>query len=165
MIFSDASLNGLGYVRMQEGKVVTYASRQLNSHEKNYPTHDLELAAIVFALKIWRHDFYGEKCFIYTDHKSLKYLPSQRELNLRQRRWMELIKDYNCVIDYYPGKANVVADALSRKIMQTLRTLNAHLSLTDDGTIVTELIARPSLLNRVLDNSGLWALKVLCLVQ
>ena len=94
---------------------------------------------------------YGEKCFNYTDHKSLKYLPSQRELNLRQRRWMELIKDYDCVIDYHPGKANVVVDALSRKTMQTLRTLNAHLSLTDDGTVVTELIARPSLLNRVLE--------------
>ena len=151
MIFSDASLNGLGCVLMQEGKVVAYASRQLKPHEKNYPTHDLELAAIVFALKIWRHYLYGEKCFIYTDHKSHKYLPSQRELNLRQRRWMELIKDYDCVIDYHPGKANVVADALSRKTMQTLRTLNAHLSLTDDGTVVTELIARPSLLNRVLE--------------
>ena len=136
---------------MQEGKVVAYASRQLKPHEKNYPTHDLELVAIVFALKIWRHDLYGEKCFIYTDHKSLKYLPSQRELNLRQRRWMELIKDYDCVIDYHPGKANVVADALSRKTIQTLRTLNAHLSLTDDGTVVTELIAGPSLLNRVLE--------------
>ena len=88
MIFSDASLNGLGCVLMQEGKVVSYASRQLKSHEKNYPTHDLELPVIVFALKIWRHYLYGEKCFIYTDHKSLKYLPSQRELNLRQRRWM-----------------------------------------------------------------------------
>ena len=151
VIFSDASLNGLGCVLMQEGKVVAYASRQLKPHEKNYPTHDLELAAIVFALKIWRHYLYGEKCFIYTDHKSLKYLPSQRELNLRQRRWMELIKDYDCVIDYHPGKANVVADALSRKTMQMLRTLNAHLSLTDDGTVVTELIARPSLLNRVLE--------------
>ena len=86
---------------------------------------------------IWRHYLYGEKCFIYTDHKSLKYLPSQRELNLRQRRWMELITDYDCVIDYHPGKANVVADALSRKTMQTLGTLNAHLSLTDDGTVVT----------------------------
>ena len=92
-----------------------------------------------------------KKCFIYTDLKSLKYLPSQRELNLRQRRWMELIKDYDCVIDYNSGKANVVADALSRKTMQTLRTLNAHLSLTDEGTVVTELIARPSLLNRVLE--------------
>ena len=151
MIFSDASLNGLGCVLMQEGKVVAYASKQLKPHEKNYPTHNLELAAIVFALKIWRHYLYGEKCFIYTDHKSLKYLPSQRELNLRQRRWMELIKDYDCVIYYHPGKANVVADALSRKTIQTLRALNAHLSLKDDGTVVTELIARPSLLNRVLE--------------
>ena len=151
MIFSGTSLNGLGCVLMQEGKVVVYASKQLKPHEKNYPTHDLELVAIVFALKIWRHYLYGEKCFIYNDHKSLKYLPSQRELNLRQRRWMELIEDYDCVIDYHPGKANVVADALSRKTIQTLRTLNAHLSLTDDGTVVTELIARPSLLNRVLE--------------
>ena len=135
MIFSDASLNGLECVLMQGGKVVAYASRQLKPHEKNYSTYDLELAAIVFALKIWRHYLYGEKCFIYIDHKSLKYLPSQRELNLRQRRWMEL------------RKANVVADALSRKTMQMFRTLNAHLSLTDDGTVVTELITRPSLLN------------------
>ena len=124
MIFSDASLNGLGCVLMQEGKVVAYASRQLKPHEKNYPTHDLELAKIVFALKIWRHYLYGEKCFIYTDHKSLKYLPSQQELNLRQRRWMELIKDYDCVIDYHSGKANLVADALSRKSIRMLRALN-----------------------------------------
>ena len=151
VIFSDSSLNGLGCVLMQDGKVVAYASRQLKPHEKNYLTHDLELVAIVFALKIWRHYLYGEKIFIYTDHKSLKYLPSQRELNLRQRRWMKLIKDYDCVIDYHPGKANVVANALSRETMQTLRALNAHLSLTDDGTVVTELIARPSLLNRVLE--------------
>ena len=109
--------------------------------------HDMELAVIVFALKIWRHYLYGEKCFIYTDHKSLKYLPLQRELNLRQWRWRELIKDYDCVIDYHLGKANVVANALSRKTMQTLQALNAHLSLIDDGTILTELIARPSLLN------------------
>ena len=114
VIFSDASLNGLGCVLMQEGKVVAYASRQLKPHAKNYPTRDLELVAIVFALKIWRHYLYGEKCFIYTDHKSLKYLPLQRELNLRQRRWMKLIKDYDYVIDYHPGKANVVVDALSR---------------------------------------------------
>ena len=131
VIFSDASLNGLGCVLMQEGKVVAYALRQLKPHEKNYPTHDLELAAIVFALKIWRHYLYGEKCFIYTDHKSLKYLPSQRELNLRQRRWMELIKIYDCVINYHPGKANVVVDALSRKSVQTLRALNANLSLSN----------------------------------
>ena len=129
--------------------MVAYASRQLKLHEKNYPTYDLELAAIVFALKIWRHYLYREKCFIYTDHKSLKYLPSQRELNLRQRRWMELIKDYDCVIDYHPGKDNVVADALSRKSVQTLRALNSHLSLPDDGAIVAELMARPNLLNQV----------------
>ena len=150
VIYSDASLNGLGCVLMQEGKVVAYASRQLKPHEKNYPTYDLELAAIVFALKIWRHYLYGEKCFIYTDHKSFKYLPSQRELNLRLRRWMELIKDYDCVIDYHPRKANVVADALSRKTVQTLRALNANLSLSDDGVVVAELIARLNLLNRVL---------------
>ena len=111
----------------------------------------MELAAIVFALKIWRHYLYGEKCFIYTDHRSLKYLPSQRELNLRQRRWMELIKDYDCMIDYHPEKANVVANALSRKSAQTLRALNSHLSLTGDGEIMAELIARLDLLNRVLE--------------
>ena len=151
MIFSDASLNGLGCVLMQEGKVVAYASRQLKPHDKNYPTHDLELTAIVFTLKIWRHYLYGEKCFIYTDHKSLKYLPSQRELNLRQRRWMELITDYDYVIDYHLGKANVVAYALSRKLVQTLRALNAHLSLSDDSEIVAELTAKLDLLNRALD--------------
>ena len=131
--------------------MVAYASRQLKPHEKNYPTHDLELAAIVFALKIWRHYLYGEKCFIYIDHKSLKYFPSQRELNLRQHRWMELIKDYDCMIDYHSGKANVVADALSKMSMQMLRVLNAHLSLSNDGTVVAELIARPEMLNRVLE--------------
>ena len=129
--------------------MVAYASRQLKSNVKNYPTHDLELIAIVFALKIWRHYLYGEKCFIYTDHKSLKYFPLQRELNLRQRRWMELIKDYDYVIDYPPRKANVVADTLSRKSVQTLRALNAHLSLSDDGAIVAELMAIPNLLNQV----------------
>ena len=148
VIYSDVSLNGLGCVLMQESKVVAYALRQLKPHEKNYATHDLELAAIVFALKIWRHYLYGERCFIYTNYKSLKYLPSQRELNLRQRRWMELKKDYDCVIDYHPGKANVVADTLSRKIVQTFRALNAHLSLSDDGTVVAELTARPNLFSQ-----------------
>ena len=136
MIFSDASLNRLGCVLMQDGKVAAYALRQLKPYKKNYPTHDLKFAAIVFALKIWRHYLYGEKCFIYTDHKSLKYLPSQWELNLRQRRWMKLIQDYDCVIDYHPGKANVVADTLSRKSTQTLRALNAHFSLLDNSAIV-----------------------------
>ena len=122
--------------------MVAYASRQLKPHEKNYLTHDLELAAIVFALKIWRHYLYGEKCFIYTVHKSLKYFPSQRELNLRQRRWMKLIKDYYCVIDYDLGKANVIADALSRNSVQTLRALNAHFSLSDDDAMVEKLIKK-----------------------
>ena len=131
--------------------MVAYASWQLKPHEKNYPTHDMELAAIVFALKIRRQYLYREKCFIYTFHRSLKYLPSQRELNLRQCRWMELIKDYDCMIDYHPGKANVMANALSRNSVQTLRALNAHLSLIDNGEIVVELIARPDLLNRVLE--------------
>ena len=100
---------------MQHGKVIAYASRQLKDYEKNYPTHDLELAAVVFALKIWRHYLYGEKVDIYTDHKSLKYFFTQKELNMRQRRWLELLKDYDHTIQYHPGKANVVADALSRK--------------------------------------------------
>ena len=123
----------------------------MNPHEKNYPTHDLELAVFVFALKIWRHYLYVEKCFIYTDQRSLKYFPSQRELKLRQRRLMELAKDYDCVIDYHPEKANVVVDALSRKSVQMLRSLNAHLSLTDNGEIVAEFMARLDLLNRVLE--------------
>jgi hypothetical protein len=100
---------------MQEGRVVAYASRQLKTHEQNYPTHDLELAAMVHALKIWRHYLIGNKCEIYTDTKSLKYIFTQPDLNLRQRRCLELIKDYNLEIHYHPGKANVVADALSWK--------------------------------------------------
>ncbi|KAM2928274.1 hypothetical protein COP2_035535 [Malus domestica] len=114
-IYSDASLNGLGFVLMQHNRVIAYASRQLKIHERNYPTHDLELAAIVFALKIWRHYLYGEKCKIFTDHKSLQYLFTQHDLNLRQRWWMELLSDYDCTIEYHPGRANVVADGLSRK--------------------------------------------------
>ncbi|WVZ76074.1 hypothetical protein U9M48_024076 [Paspalum notatum var. saurae] len=111
----DASGNGLGCVLMQQGRVIAYASRQLRKHEVNYPTHDLELAAVVHALKIWRHYILGNTCHIYTDHKSLKYILTQPELNMRQRRWLELIKDYDLEIHYHPGKANVVADALSRR--------------------------------------------------
>ena len=114
-VYSDASRQGLGCVLMQHKRVVAYASRQLKKHELNYPTHDLELAVVIFALKTWRHYLYGATCQIFTDHKSLKYLFTQKELNLRQRRWMELLKDYDCTIDYHPGKANVVADSLSRK--------------------------------------------------
>jgi hypothetical protein len=100
---------------MQNGKVVSYASRQLKHHERNYPTHDLELALVVHALKVWRHYLMGKHCDVFTDHKSLKYIFTQKELNMRQRRWLELIKDYDMSLQYHPGKANVVADALSRK--------------------------------------------------
>jgi hypothetical protein len=100
---------------MQDGHVVAYASRQLRKHEAHYPTHDLELATVVHALKIWRHYLMGKRCEQYTDHKSLKYIFTQSNLNLRQRRWLELIKDYDLGINYHPGKANVVASALSRR--------------------------------------------------
>ncbi|WVZ80501.1 LOW QUALITY PROTEIN: hypothetical protein U9M48_027971, partial [Paspalum notatum var. saurae] len=112
-VYCDASVNGPGCVLMQEERVIAYTSRQLRKHEVNYPTHDLELAAVVHALKIWRHYLLGNTCHIYTDHKSLKYILKQPELNMRQRRWLELIKDYDLEIHYLPGKANVVADALS----------------------------------------------------
>ncbi|GJU80469.1 putative reverse transcriptase domain-containing protein [Tanacetum coccineum] len=113
IVYCDASHKGLGVVLMQNEKVIAYASRQLKIHEKNYTTHDLELGAVVFALKIWRHYLYGTKCTVFTDHKSLQL--DQKELNMRQRRWLELLSDYDCEIRYHPGKANVVADALSRK--------------------------------------------------
>ena len=149
VIYSDASLNRLGCVLMQEDKVITYASSQLKLHEKNYLTHDLELAAIVFALKIWRQHLYSEKCRIFIDHKSLKYLTTQKDLNLRRRRWLELIKDYELVIDYHPGKTNVVVDALSRKSLTTLRALNTSLTLSDDGSILAELRAKPIFLEEI----------------
>ncbi|GKD27836.1 putative nucleotidyltransferase, ribonuclease H [Tanacetum coccineum] len=105
---------GLGCVLMQRGKVIAYASRQLKIHEYNYTAHDLELGAVAFALKIWRHYLYGTKSVIYTDHKSLQHIFSQKELNMRQRRWIELFSDYDCEICYHPGKANVVADCRSQ---------------------------------------------------
>jgi ribonuclease HI len=114
-IYCDASKQGHRCVLMQEGHVIAYASRQLRKHEQNYPTHDLELAAVVHALKIWRHYLLGHRCQIYTDHKSLKYIFTQNDLNLRQQRWLELIKDYDLEIHYHLGKANVVANTLSRK--------------------------------------------------
>nr|ABF97995.1 retrotransposon protein, putative, Ty3-gypsy subclass [Oryza sativa Japonica Group] len=160
MVYCDASRQGLGCVLMQEGHVVAYASRQLRPHEGNYPTHDLELAAVVHALKIWRHYLIGNRCEIYTDHKSLKYIFTLSDLNLRQRRWLELIKDYDVGIHYHPGKANVVADALSRKshcntldvrgippeLNQQMEALN--LSIVGRGFLAT-LEAKPTLLDQI----------------
>jgi hypothetical protein len=133
-VYCDASGSGLGCVLMQEGRVIAYASRQVRRHEEHYPTHDLELAAVVHALKIWRHYLLGNICHLYTDHKSLKYIFTQSELNMRQRRWLELIKDYDLEIHYHPGKANVVSDALSHKA--SCRCLTVR---TPDITICQEM--------------------------
>ncbi|GJY29808.1 putative reverse transcriptase domain-containing protein [Tanacetum coccineum] len=115
VLYCDASLKGYGAVLMQWENEIVYASRQLKTHEENYSTHDLELGAVVFVLRLWRHYFYGTKCMVFTDHKSLQYILNRKELNMRQHRWIELLSDYDCEIRYHPGKANVVADALSRK--------------------------------------------------
>nr|GEV38039.1 hypothetical protein [Tanacetum cinerariifolium] len=115
VVYCDTSLKGFGAALMQREKVTTYACRQLKVHKENYTTHDLELGAVVFSLRLWRHYLYGTKCVIFTDHKILHYILNQKELNLRQQRWIELLSDYDFEIWYHPGKANVVADALSRK--------------------------------------------------
>nr|GEU67342.1 putative reverse transcriptase domain-containing protein [Tanacetum cinerariifolium] len=115
VVYCDASHKGLGAVLMQRENLIAYASRQLKVHKQNYTTYDLELGSVVFALKIWRHYLYGTKCTVFTDHKSLQHILNQKELNMRQRRWLKLLSDYDCDIRYHPRKANVVADALSRK--------------------------------------------------
>ncbi|GJV81520.1 hypothetical protein Tco_1517390 [Tanacetum coccineum] len=137
VVYCAASGIGLGCVLMQRGKVIAYASRQLKIHEKNYTTHDLELCVVVFALKIWRHYLYGTKSDIYTDHKSLQHIFSQKELNMRQRRWIELFSDYDCEIHYHPGKANMVADALSRKerVKPKRKGLDEMIEQRSDGTL------------------------------
>nr|GEW71565.1 putative reverse transcriptase domain-containing protein [Tanacetum cinerariifolium] len=114
-VYCDASLQGLGAVQIQKEKAIAYASRQLKPHKENYTTHDLELGGVMFALKIQRHYLYSTKCTIFTDHKSFQHILNQKELNMGQRRWLELLVDYDCEIHYHPGKANVVADSLSRK--------------------------------------------------
>jgi hypothetical protein len=114
-VYCDASGTGIGGVLMQDGHAIAYALWQLWRHEEHYPTHDLEHLAVVHTLKVWRHYLLGNLVHIYTDHKSLKYLFTQPDLNMRQRRWVELIKDYELEVHYHPGKANMVADALSRK--------------------------------------------------
>ncbi|CAL2272095.1 unnamed protein product [Prunus armeniaca] len=148
VIYSDASLQGLGCVLMQHDQMIAYASRQLKKHEQNYPTHNLELAM----------------CQIFTDHKSLKYFFTQNELNMRQRHWLELIKDYDCTIEYHTGRANVVADALSRKTSESLAHLRTaylpllvelrkdgvELGLSQQGGILASLHVRPILIERVI---------------
>ena len=164
VVYSDASRQGLGCVLMQDGRVIAYASRQLKKHEQNYPTHDLELAAVVFALKIWRHYLYGVPYQIFTDHKSLQYIFTQKELNLRQRRWLKLIKDYDCTIEYHPRKANVVADALSRQpesslshmrsgylpLLVDLRVSGVILEVEDSGALLATFHVRPLLVDQIL---------------
>ncbi|GJV13910.1 putative reverse transcriptase domain-containing protein [Tanacetum coccineum] len=150
VVYYDASKQGFGCVLVQQGKVIAYTSRQLKKHEKNFIPHDLELGAVVFALKIWRHYLYGTKSVIYTDHKSLQYIFDQKDLNMRQRRWIELLSDYECEIKYHPGKANVVADACAGKKTyarrseaskdlkaptEWLRGLERHFEQRDDGEI------------------------------
>ena len=164
-VYCDASKDGLGCVLMQSGKVVAYGSRQLKNHEQNYPAHDMELAAVVFALKIWRHYIYGEQFKVFSDHKSLKYIFTQRDLNMRQRRWMEFLEDYDFTLHYHPGKANVVADALSRKSQGVLASIASRewrmleivgqFRLQYDeqarGTLGS-MMATPSLLSRVIES-------------
>jgi hypothetical protein len=140
---------------MQDGQVVSYASRQLRKHGENYPTHDLELAVVVHALKIWRHYLISHRCEIYSDPKSLKYIFTQNDQNLRQRQWLELIKDYDLGINYHPGKANVVADALCRmkycnatfakRIRPELHKEIKYLNLTIVNDITVAMEAEPTL--------------------
>ena len=158
VVYSDASRQDIGCVLMQNDRVIAYASRKLKKHEENYPTHDLELAVVVFALKFYRHYLFGVPCKIFTDHKSLQYIFTQKELNLRQRRWLELIKDYDCTIEYHPGKANVVVDALSRRpessfshmrtgylpLLVDLRALGVILEVEDSGALLATFHVRPS---------------------
>jgi hypothetical protein len=131
VVYCVASKMSLGGLLMQNRQVVAYASRQLKVHEKNYPTHDLELAAVVNVLKIWRHYLYGSKFEVFNDHKSLKYLFDQNELNMRQRRWLEYLKDFDFQLSYHPGKANVVADALSRKSLHMSALMVKELELIE----------------------------------
>ena len=121
-MYCDASKDGLGCVLMQSRRVVAYGFRQLKNHEQNYPTHDMELTVVVFALRIWSHYLYGELLEVFSDHKSLKYILKQRDLNMRQRKWMEYLEDYEFTLHYHHGKANVVVDALSHKSRGVLAT-------------------------------------------
>ena len=153
---------------MQKRRVIAYASRQLKVHEKNYPIHDLELAAVIFSLKIWRHYLYGVHCVVFTGRRSLQYIFNQRDLNLRQWRWLELLKDYDMTILYHPGKANVVADALSRKAVsmgnlamlqveqrplardvQSLANSFVRIDISEPRKVLAYMEARSSLLEQI----------------
>ena len=150
---------------MQSGRVVAYGSRELKNHEQNYPTHDMELVVVAFALKIWRHYLYGEEFEVYSYHKSLKYFFTQLDLNMRQHIWMEFLVDYDFTLHYHPGKANVVADALSRKsrgvlasiasrewwMLKTVGQFGLQYSEQAQGTLGS-LVATPSLLSRVIES-------------
>ena len=126
IVYCDASKDGLGCVLMQSGRVVAYGSRQLKSHEQSYPTHDMELAAVVFTLKVWPHYLYDEQFKVFSNHKSLKHIFIQGDLNMRQHRWMKYLKDYDFNLHYHSGKANVIADALSRKPRGVLASLDSR---------------------------------------
>ena len=139
----------------------------MKNPEQNYPTHDRELAAVVFALKIWRHYLYGEEFKVYSDHKSLKYIFTQRDINMRQRRWMEFLEDYDFTLHYHLGKANVVVDALSQKLrgalasiasqdwwmLETVGQFGLQYHKQTQGTLGI-LVATPSLLSRVIESQG-----------
>ena len=164
-MYCDASRARLGCVLMQSGRVVAYGSRQLKNHEKNYPTHDMELATVVFALKIWRHYLYGEEFEMYSDHKSLKYIFTLRDLNIRQHIWMEFLEDYDFTLHYHHGKENVVADEFSRKsrgtlaiitsrewrMLETVGQFGLQYNEQTQGTLGS-LVATPSLLSRVIES-------------
>ena len=166
VVYCDACKEGLGCVLMQSGRAVAYASRQLKVHERNYPTHDLELGAVVFALKVWRHYLFGEKFEVFSDHKSLKYVFTQKDLNMRQRRWMEFLEQYDFNLQYHPGKANAVADALSRQAKDTMMCIlfdesDALNTLGEFGLRITEkadsatlctIRAEPELITRVIQS-------------
>ena len=166
-MYCDASRAGLGCVLMQSGRVVAYGSLQLKNHEQNYPTHDMELAAVVFALKMLRHYLYGKQFEVYSDHKSLKYIFTQRDLNMRQRRWIEFLEDYDFTLHYHPGKANVVADALSRnshgvlaiiasrewRMLETMGQFRPQYREQVQGTLGS-LVTTPSLFSRVIESQG-----------
>ncbi|KAH0709559.1 hypothetical protein KY284_010986 [Solanum tuberosum] len=152
VIYCDASRVGLGCVLMQRGKVIAYPSRQLKVHEKNYPTHDLKLAAVVFALKIWRHYLYGVHVDVFTDHKSLQYVFTQKELNLRQRRWLEFLKDYDMNVHYHPGKANHMLRKKKKELakdVHRLTRLGVRLMSISDGGVTVQNGAESSLVVEV----------------